>query len=424
MHSGGFFMDTPARSSARAHRGLAAMLASLSAVGPFAIDAYLPSMKEIGERFGASPLTVQQTLTAYMLPFAIMTLWHGAISDALGRRRVTLTMVALFLLASAGCALAWSIESLLFFRAMQGMTAGAGMVIGRAIVRDVLDGHEAQRLMSQISLVFAIAPAIAPVLGGWLHVWFGWRSVFAFLVLFTATVWMVCWRALPETLPRERRQSLHPGYLLGAYWQVLRTAPFVALTVSVTCNFAAVFLYIVSAPAFLMDHLHVSETGFLWLFGPVTAGLVAGAWTSGRVAGRITPVRTIGWGYGIMVTAVIANVAYHLLAPPALPWSVVPLFFYFAGSALAMPSLTILALDLFPAQRGLASSCQSFVQTMGNVIATALIAPLIWGSALTLALGQAVVLTLGLAAFAAYRRILPGVAPNAGSFSGRPPRAA
>ena len=116
------------------------MLAALSAVGPFSIDAYLPSMPEIGRVFHASPLLVQQTLTAYMATFALMTLWHGAISDTLGRRRVTLTILALFDLASAGCALSWSIESLLVFRALQGMTAGAGMVVGRAIVRDVLDG--------------------------------------------------------------------------------------------------------------------------------------------------------------------------------------------------------------------------------------------------------------------------------------------
>lgn len=393
---------------ARSHRPLAVMLAALASVGPFSIDAYLPSMKEIGQVFEATPLVVQQTLTAYMVPFAAMTLWHGAISDALGRRRVTLTMLALFLLASAGCALAWGIESLIFFRVLQGMTAGAGMVIGRAIVRDVLEGPEAQRLMSQISLVFAVAPAVAPVLGGWLHVWFGWRSVFAFLVLFTATVWTICWRALPETLPRERRQSLHPGYLARAYWQVLKNARFVALTASVTCNFAAVFLYVVSAPAFLMDHLRVSETGFLWLFGPITAGLVIGAWSSGRLAGRITAQRTVAWGYLIMVTAVLANVGYHLLAPPMLPWSVLPLFVYFTGSALAMPSLTLLALDLFPNQRGLASSCQSFVQTSGNAIATAIVAPLVWGSTLTLALGQAAMLGLGLASFLIYQRLSRG----------------
>jgi MFS transporter, DHA1 family, multidrug resistance protein len=406
-----------ATSSARRHRGLAALLAALSAVGPFSIDAYLPSMPEIGHVFGAAPLVVQQTLTAYLAPFALMTLWHGAISDALGRRRVTLVALALFLLASVGCALAWSIESLLAFRVMQGMTAGAGMVIGRAIVRDVLDGAEAQRLMSQITLVFAVAPAVAPVLGGWLHVWFGWRAVFGFLVLFTAAVWVLCWRSLPETLPAEHRQPMDPRYLARAYGQVLRTLPFVALAFAVTFNFAAVFLYIVSAPQFLIHLLHIGETGFLWLFGPATIGIVSGAWLSGRAAGRISRRRTVWWGYGIMAVSVAANLLLNLLVPPALPWCVLPVLVYFTGSALAMPSLTLMALDLFPAQRGLASSCQSFVQTTGNALTAALVAPLVWASTLTLAVGEGIVLALGWVAFLCYLGLTrtPAARPTYGS---------
>lgn len=380
------------------------MLAALAAVGPFSIDAYLPSMPEIGRTFHASPLLVQQTLTAYMAPFALMALWHGAFSDTLGRRRVTLAALALFFLASVGCVLAWNIESLLFFRTMQGMTAGAGMVVGRAMVRDVLDGAEAQRLMSQITLVFAVAPAVAPVLGGWLHVWFGWRSVFAFLVLFTGSVWLVCWRSLPETLPQERRQPMNLGFLFHSYWRVLQSGPFVALTFAVTFNFAAVFLYIVSAPVFLIQHLHVSETGFLWLFGPSTLGIVSGAWLSGRLAGRLPRRHTVGWAYGVMIVAAVGNVLLNLFVPPGLPWSVLPIFVYFIGSALAMPSLTLLALDLFPEQRGLAASCQSFVQTTGNAIATAVVAPLVWASTRTLAAGQAVMLAVGFAAYLLYLR--------------------
>ncbi len=388
------------------------MLAALSAVGPFSIDAYLPSMPEIGRVFGAPPLLVQQTLTAYLAPFALMTLWHGAISDTLGRRKVTLVALALFDLASVGCALAWSIESLLFFRVMQGLTAGAGMVVGRAIVRDVLDGAEAQRLMSQVTLVFAVAPAVAPVLGGWLHVWFGWRAVFAFLVLFTSSVWWLCWRSLPETLPQDRRQPMNPAFLFRSYSRVLRNPSFVALSVAVTFNFAAVFIYIVSAPVFLLKHLHVSETGFLWLFGPATLGIVCGAWLSGRAAGRITRRQTVAWGYGIMAAAATGNLLLNLLVPPGLPWSVVPIYVYFTGAALGMPSLTLMALDLFPEQRGLASSCQSFVQTTGNTLATAVVAPLVWASTLTLALGEAVMLAVGLTIFLVYLRTVRPVSED------------
>jgi DHA1 family bicyclomycin/chloramphenicol resistance-like MFS transporter len=186
---------------------------------------------------------------------------------------------------------------------------------------------------------------------------------------------------------------------------VLTTAPFVALAIAVTFNFAAVFLYIVSAPVFLIQHLHVSETGFLWLFGPSTLGIVAGAWLSGRAAGRLTRRQTVWWGYGIMTAAVVGNVLLNLLVPAGLPWSVMPIFVYFTGSALAMPSLTLMALDLFPQQRGLAASCQGFIQTSGNALATAVVAPLVWASTLTLAAGQAAMLAVGLAAFILYLRL-------------------
>ena len=194
-------------------RGIAILLAALAALGPFSIDTYLPSFPEIGEALGATPLQVQQTLTAYLLPFAIMTLWHGAISDALGRRRVILVALGLFALASAACVFATRIEHLWILRALQGMTAGAGIVIGRAIVRDLFDGAPAQRLMANITMMFALAPAIAPMIGGWLQALFGWRSVFGLLVLMTFALWLACLRLLPETLPAARRQPLHAAYL-------------------------------------------------------------------------------------------------------------------------------------------------------------------------------------------------------------------
>ncbi|HET7776520.1 MAG TPA: Bcr/CflA family efflux MFS transporter, partial [Azospira sp.] len=197
-----------------AYRHLAILLAALSALGPFSIDTYLPAFPEMGRSLAATPLQVQQTLTAYLLPFAVMTLWHGALSDALGRRRVILGALVLFGLASLGCALAQSIEQLWLFRALQGITAGAGIVVGRAVVRDVFQGAEAQKLMAHVAIMFALAPAIAPIIGGWLHVFFGWRSIFAFLVLSTLVLTLACWRWLPETLAPEDRQPLHPRYLL------------------------------------------------------------------------------------------------------------------------------------------------------------------------------------------------------------------
>lgn len=382
------------------------LLAGLAAIGPFSIDAYLPSLHEIGRNFGTTQGVVQQTLTAFMIPFAAMTLWQGAISDALGRRRVILAMLGLFFLASLGCMVSWSIGSLMFFRVMQGMTAGAGMVIGRAVVRDVLDGAEARRLMATVSIMFALVPSFAPVIGGWLHVWFGWRSVFTFSALFTAFMWYACWRAMPETLPPARRQPFHAKALLLGYWEALHSRPFVALVIALTLNFSALFVYIISAPAFLMGHLGLRETDFLWLFAPVTCGILVGTWLSARLAGRVSNRRTVAIAYGIMGTAALGNLVFHSVHAPELPWSIVPLVFYCLGNSMAMPCLTLMALDLFPTRRGLASSCQSFTQSSGNTVVTALIAPLAWGSTFTLSATMAVLLALGMCSYLVFELIV------------------
>jgi DHA1 family bicyclomycin/chloramphenicol resistance-like MFS transporter len=388
-------------------RSIAFLLAALSALGPFSIDTYLPSFHEIAEKLGATQLQVQQTLAAYLVAFAVMTLWHGAISDRFGRRRVILIALACFGLASAGCAVASSIEQLWFWRAMQGVTAGAGMVVSRAIVRDLYDGADAQRLMAHITMMFALAPAIAPVIGGWLQTFFGWRSVFAFLVLSTAALWVACWKLLPETLPPEKRQSLKPAYLGRTYWKVMSSPPFLFACAAISLNFGGFFVYVLSAPVFLMQHLGVHETGFLWLFGPAMAGMIGGSWLSGRLAGKISFSRTIALGYLLMAIAAIANLGLNIALPPALPWSVMPIFVYTLGMSLTMPCLSILALDPFPAQRGLAASCQSFFQSSFNTVIAALIAPALWASTLSLAWGMAGMMVIGGIAALAHQKSLP-----------------
>ena len=385
-------------------RGFALLLAALSALGPFSIDAYLPSFPEIAASLDASPLDVQQTLTAYLIPFAAMALWHGAISDALGRRRVILWALALFALASAGCAFATKIEHLWLLRAAQGVSAGAGIVIGRAIVRDLYDGAAAQRLMSHVAITFALAPAIAPVIGGWLHSWFGWRAVFVFLTLLTLALWLVSWRWLPETLPAEKRRSLHPAYLGRTYWKVLTRPSFLAATAALALNFCGFFIYVLSAPVFLLTHLGVSEREFLWLFGPAMAGLMLGSWLSGRLAGKLTPLQCIARGYAVMAAAALFNLTLSHALPPGVPWSVAPLFVYTAGMALAMSALTLLALDPFANERGLAASCQTFLQSATNGLVAGLVAPLLWASTTTLAWGMAGFALLGAGASALYLR--------------------
>src|SRR5437868_5303528 len=204
---------------------LATMLAGLSMLGPFSIDAYLPAFPNIQATLHATPLEVQQSLTAYMLSFAGMVLWHGALSDAFGRRNVILVSLVAFLLGTIGCAAAHSVHYLWFFRVRQGVSAGAGVVVGRAIIRDLYADAAAARLLSMVTMIFSIAPAIAPVLGGWVVTLFDWRAIFLGLLVFSLGLWWVCWQHLPETIPLERRQPFNPRFLAASYWTIFSSVP-------------------------------------------------------------------------------------------------------------------------------------------------------------------------------------------------------
>jgi DHA1 family bicyclomycin/chloramphenicol resistance-like MFS transporter len=367
----------------------AALIAALTMLGPFSIDMYLPAFPAIGLEFSASPIALQQTLSVYMFAFAFMMLWHGALSDALGRRPVVIGALIVYGFATLGCAIAGNIESLWLFRALQGTSSGAGVVVGRAIIRDRYHGPDAQRLMSQVTVVFGVAPAVAPVLGGMMLALAGWRSLFWLLLALVValTVWTV--RSLPETLPREKRQTLHPYALWSSYRAVLSKLDFLLLALIPTLNFCAFFLYIASAPAFLIDLLGLTTLGFAWLFVPMIAGVMVGATASGRLAGRVSPLRTIRIGYAIMFSGVALNLALCWLVAPGVPWSVLPIFVFTCGSSLVTPSITIILLDLFPTIRGMASSLQGFVQFAVSGVTAGTIAPFVAVSVKTLALGMA-----------------------------------
>jgi DHA1 family bicyclomycin/chloramphenicol resistance-like MFS transporter len=406
--------DAPRGAEAKAVRTwrFAALLASFSMLGPFAIDMYLPAFDAIGSEFDAGQIAVQQTLSTYLFAFAFMMLWHGALSDALGRRPVVLGGLAVYGIASLGCAIAGNIESLWLFRALQGLSSGAGLVVGRAIVRDRFDGPDAQRLMSQITLMFGVAPALAPVIGGVLLNLLGWRAIFVLMLAFSCGVLVWAARMLPETLPRAKRQPLRPRVLWNNYRAVLLHVDFVLLAAIPALNFAGFFIYIATAPLFLA-RLGVTTLGFAWLFVPMIAGIMAGATISGRVAGRFSPRRTIGIGYAFMFGGAMMELLVAALVAPAVPWHVLPMALFTLGTSLAMPSLTLLLLDLFPATRGLASSLQGFVQFAFSGLVAGTIAPLLAQTLVGLALGMLGFTMASLVSWFAYHR-------NAHRLQGRP----
>jgi DHA1 family bicyclomycin/chloramphenicol resistance-like MFS transporter len=380
--------EKPVKPPGTSATALAIILAALAMLGPFSVDTYLPAFPAIEASLGASAIQVQQTLSAYMLAFAIMILWHGAISDALGRRNIILVALGVFAIGSLGCAAAHSIHYLWAFRILQGISAGVGVVVGRAMIRDLYSGAAAERLLSLVTMIFSIGPAIAPIIGGWIVSLLDWRSIFLFMVAYTLLLFWACYLKLPETLPPSKRIPLRAEVLWQSYRLVFTTPLFHLKAAVLAFNFAGLFLYVSAAPVFLIQHLKLGPHEFAWLFMTAVSGIFLGALSANRVAGKIPVGKQVGIAYVLLMGAAVANVLYHSFFPPALPWSVLPLFFYSFGMSLAAPAVTLFVLDLFPHIRGIASSCQSFTQTMLGAVVAGVVAPFLSHSVLWLAAGQ------------------------------------
>jgi MFS transporter, DHA1 family, multidrug resistance protein len=386
---------------------LAALLALLGMLGPFSIDTYIPAFSGIAQAIGATPVEMQQTLSAYLFGFAFMNLFHGALSDSFGRRPVVLWGIAVFTLASAGCALAQNIGHLVFFRALQGLSTGAGIVVSRAVIRDMFPPDQAQKVMSQVTIYFGVAPAVAPIVGGWLFVHAGWHSIFWFLTAVGIALWLANWKLLPETLHATHRQAFNVRNLMRGYWQLGSSPRFLLLALASGVPFNGMFLYVLSAPAFLGDHLQLAPTQFFWFFILTISGIMAGSFASGRLAGRITPKLQIRYGFVVMVLVSLANVAANLLFPARAWWALIPIAIFSFGWALMVPVVTLLVLDLYPERRGMASSLQAFIGSSANGIVAGVIAPLVMDSTRELAIASLLMMSVGLFAWLYVKRRWP-----------------
>lgn len=361
------------------------LLAMLTMIGPLSIDTYLPSFHAIGTEFQVSPLMVQQTLSVYLFAFSFMMLFYGTLSDSFGRRPVILWSLLVYALASFGAALAPSFGWLLACRVLQGFAAGGGGIVSRAIVRDRTSASESQKVLAYMSMVFGIAPVVAPVLGGWLHVLLGWRSVFVLLGLFGIVIFIISWLTLPESLPPQSRIPFRPGPVTENYWKVIRHTRFQLLSGATSVVSIGFALYISSAAQFVMTILHLPATSFGWLFIPLISGSIFGSWMAARFSARYAPSQMIRAGYIIMTAGVIWNVGYNLLYQASIPWAMGPLMLYAIGLSVVSPALTVMILDIFPDNRGLAASLQGFTQEIVFAVISGVVAPLIFDSAVKLA---------------------------------------
>ncbi len=372
--------DKPSGGGTNVHV-LTFLLAACSMIGPFATDMYLPSFHQMMGEFGVGLADVQQTLSAYLIGFAVMTLFYGTISDVLGRKPTMVAGFVLFALASLGAALSSSLEALIVYRACEGVFAGCGMVVGMAVIRDLYGGPQAQKLMAYVAMVFGFGPAMAPIIGGYLAVHAGWQSHFWVLTVISFALAALCLFLLPESLPKDKRTPVSLTVLCKGYARCAAHAPFMLGNVALGLAFLGQGVFIAGAADWCVNVAGLQADQFWMLFIPMVTGTVVGSWISTRLAVSVGTQQSIRIGFGVMLLAAAVSTGYIVFNVEArMPWAVVPLSVYTIGIGIIRPGMSLMLMDCFSSARGMASSVLSFVQTLLFALCSAIVVPILYGA--------------------------------------------
>jgi DHA1 family bicyclomycin/chloramphenicol resistance-like MFS transporter len=369
---------------------LTALFAGLTAIGPLTTDMYLPSLPSIARLLGASTAEAQLTISSYLIGFAVGQIVYGPVSDRHGRKPVLLSALVLYCAASLACALSTSIYMLIAARAVQALGGSGGIVLARAMVRDLYSGGRAGRELSVIGAVMALAPVLAPVVGGALQTGFGWRSIFFTLVATGLCGGAIVWLLLPETLAQRAAEPVSPASIARSYGVLARNRAYLAYMGISSCSFAGLFAWI-SGASFVLQQLYgLAPFAFGVAFAIGSVGYMTGSTLSARMTRYLDLDAILGWG-GVANAAgglgMVAAVGLGLTSAMSL---VVPMAVYLAGLGMVLPHSIAGALTPFPERAGAASSLFGFVQQTVSALFGALLGVLLGQSAWPLAGGVAV----------------------------------
>ena len=376
---------------------LTALLALLTGIAPMSVDMYLASLPDIARSLVTSDAQVQLTLSFYLVGFAIGQVIWGPISDRHGRRPILLTAISVFIAASVVCTIAPSIEVLIAARFVQAV-GGAGMtVLARAVVRDVYEGLAVARELSRMTAVMALAPLIAPLLGGVLQTFFGWRANFVVLTAIGVSAAALVAMLLPETLRSRAPEPVSFGSILRSYRTFASDRTFLAYSGLLICAFGGLFAWI-SASAFVLQNLYrLTPFEFGLAFAVGSVGYLIGTWIAAHIIARVGLDRTLGLGCVVMAGGGAAGVMALLFGFTSATALVLPVAVFLAGLGLALPQAQAGALLPFPERAGAASSLVGFLQQTAGAVVGAIVVHLLGQSAWPLAIGVAV---MGCGAFA------------------------
>jgi DHA1 family bicyclomycin/chloramphenicol resistance-like MFS transporter len=369
---------------------LTALLAALSAVGPLTTDMYLPSLPDIARQLDASTALVQLTISAYLIGFAVGQILYGPVSDRHGRKPVLLAAVGLYCVASLVCALSTSIEMLIVARFAQALGGSGGIVLARAIVRDLYSGARAGRELSVIGSVMALAPVLAPIVGGIMQTGFGWRSIFLTLVAAGLCGAAIVWLRLPETLRDRATEPVSPSTMLTSYRIVARNPAYLAYMGLATTSYAGLFAWI-SGASFVLQNLYgLSPFNFGIAFALGSVGYMAGATLAAQLVMRIGIDGMLGVGAAALAAGGLGAVAAVALGFTSAFSLVLPVAIYLAGLGMVLPQAIAGAMTPFPDRAGAASALLGFVQQSAAALCGALVGWLLGANAWPLAAGVAV----------------------------------
>ena len=351
--------------------GDAAALGFISSLGPFSVNTYVPGFHEMAADFGTTLVAVQQTMTIYLITYAVSCLFVGTLSDTYGRKPTMVAGMMVFAAASIGALLSQSLYTLCFWRFVQGLGAAVGQVVSQAMVRDRWSGAHAAAMNGMIAMFFALSPALAPILGGWIVLHGGWHCAIA---LYTVVV-------MPETLPTDKRVPLTPLRSALLYKKCFGHKAFMAGVVSHGFCFMGGILYSAGAADFVITIMGLDVDQFAWLTLPLVGTSIIGAWLSAKILKKLHHGLMLALCMGLMIAAQLASAAAGFVHPLAFPCILIGPVLYWLGMSLARPVMMAMNLDYFAENRGLAASVQQFFCT-----ASFSICPLIW---VPVVLGQA-----------------------------------
>jgi DHA1 family bicyclomycin/chloramphenicol resistance-like MFS transporter len=352
---------------------LALILGALTAVGPLAIDMYLPALPTIAREFGVDASVVQSSLAAYFIGIAVGQAFYGPLSDRLGRKPILYLGLTLFMVSSIGCAQAESVNVLIAFRFLQALGGCAPIVIPRAIVRDHFDQAGSVRMLSVLMLVMGLAPILAPLIGGQLLVNFGWRAVFWLLTAYAATWLTVVAVLLPESLPSARRLRHPLSDVLAVYWRLVRDRKFMGHALSGALIFAGLLAYISGSPVVFIELFDVPPERFGFFFGANAIGIIVASQINRWLVGRVETPRIVRVVLLVAMTAGAVLVVDAYSGFGGFAGILVPLFFYIACHGFVLPNTTALAMAPHGRVAGSASALLGTLQFVLGAVAGSLI---------------------------------------------------